>query len=112
VHELAITQSIVEAVTQRLPDAEVTCVRLAIGRLSGVSVPSVEFCFGPVTEGTALAGAELLVERPGGRMRCRSCGGEFASDDLLAVCGCGSAELDVIAGRELLIRAVEVRNHV
>ena len=111
-HELAITQSIVESVTDRLPDAQVTCVRLTIGRLSGVSVPSVRFCFGPVTEGTGLAGAELLVDEPEGRLRCRACGGEFPSDDLLAACACGSVDLDVIAGQELLIRAVEVRDHV
>lgn len=111
-HELAITQSIVEAVTQRLPDAQVTRVCLVIGKLSGVSVPSVEFCFGPTTEGTALAGAELHVEQTGGRVRCRRCGDEFPCDDLLAVCACGSVELEVIAGQELLIRSVEVRNHV
>lgn len=111
-HELAITESIVQSVTKRLPDAQVARVHLAIGKLSGVSVPSVRFCFGPVTEGTTLAGAQLLVEEPGGRMRCRLCSAEFASDDLLAVCGCGSVSVDVIAGQELLIRGVEVRNRV
>ena len=111
-HELAIIQSIVESVTDRLPDAQVTRVRLTIGRLSGVSVQSVQFCFGPVTEGTGLAGAELLVDEPAGMMHCRACGREFPSDDLLAVCACGSVDLDVIAGQELLIRAVEVRDHV
>ncbi|MBS2961500.1 hydrogenase maturation nickel metallochaperone HypA [Actinocrinis puniceicyclus] len=111
-HELAITESIVESVTQRLPDARVVCVRLAIGRLSGVSVPSVEFCFGPATEDTGLAGARLVVDEPAGRMRCRACAAEFASDDLFAVCDCGSMDVDVIAGQELLIRAVEVRGHV
>lgn len=111
-HELAITQSIVESVTQRLPDAQVVRVRLVIGKLSGVSVPSVRFCFGPAAEGTGLAGAELLIDEPEGWMRCRDCAAEFASDDLLAVCGCGSMNLDVIAGQELLICTVEVRGHV
>lgn len=111
-HELAITESIVRDVTQRLPDAQVVHVHLVIGKLSGVSVPSVRFCFGPVTEGTALAGARLSVDEPDGRMRCRACAAEFPSGDLLAVCGCGSMDVDVIAGQELLIRAVEVRGHV
>jgi hydrogenase nickel incorporation protein HypA/HybF len=112
VHELAITQSIVEAVADRVPDGEVVCVRLAIGKLSGVAVESVRFCFDLVAEGTRLDGAELRIEQPGGRMRCRRCGGEFDSDDLLAVCPCGGVDLEVIGGQELLIRAVEVRAHV
>ncbi len=111
-HELAITESIVESVTRRLPDAQVTRVCLVIGKLSGVSAASVEFCFGPATEGTALAGAELHVEQPPGRMRCLDCGDEFTCDDLLAICRCGSMQLEVIAGQELLIRSVEVRDHV
>ena len=35
-HELAITEGVVEAVTDRLPGARITCVRLEIGVLSGV----------------------------------------------------------------------------
>lgn len=111
-HELAITQSIVESVAERLPDAQVVRVRLVIGKLSGVSVPSLRFCFGPVTEGTGLEGAELLIDEPGGRLRCRGCENEFAGDDLLAICACGGLELEVVAGRELLIRSVEVRDRV
>ena len=34
-HELAIAESVVETVTQRLPDANVTRVHLEIGALSG-----------------------------------------------------------------------------
>lgn len=111
-HEMAITQSIVESVEERIPDARVVRVRLVIGKLSGVSVPALRFCFGPVTEGTGLENAELLIEEPAGRLRCRGCGAEFASDDLLAVCACGGLDLDVVAGRELLIRSVEVQSHV
>ena len=111
-HEMAITQSIVESVEDRIPDAQVVRVRLTIGKLSGVSVPALRFCFGPVTEGTALEGAELLIDEPAGRLRCRSCGEEFASDDLLAVCTCGGLDLDVVAGQELLIQSVEVLDHV
>ena len=56
-HELAITEGLVDAVTERLPGGEVTCVRLEIGALSGVVADSVRFCFDLVTEGTNLEGA-------------------------------------------------------
>ena len=56
-HELAITEGLVEAVTERLPGQRVTRVRLEIGALSGVVADSVRFCFDLVTEGTDLEGA-------------------------------------------------------
>ncbi|MBV9846785.1 MAG: hydrogenase maturation nickel metallochaperone HypA [Kutzneria sp.] len=107
-HELAITQSIVEAVVDRLGEARIASVRLEIGTLSGVVPDSVRFCFDLVTEGTTLAGARLEIDQPGGRARCRSCAEEFSSDDPIMLCACGSADLDVIAGQELTITAVEV----
>lgn len=107
-HELAITQSIVDAITDRVGDDRVTLVRLEIGTLSGVVPDSVSFCFDLVSEGTGLAGAELDIARPKGRSRCRQCGGEFEHEDPIAACGCGSVNLDVLSGRELRIVSVEV----
>ena len=52
VHELAITESIVAAVVERMADTPVRRVRLAIGRLSGVVPDAVRFCFDLVTAGT------------------------------------------------------------
>ena len=112
VHELAITQSIVESVAERLPDAQVTCVRLVVGQLSGASVDAIRFCFDLVTQGTNLAGAGLVVEEPEGRMRCRRCGAETVGANPFAICRCGGTELDLVAGTELLVRSVEVLRHV
>jgi len=69
---------------------------------------SVRFCFDLVTDGTGLHGAALEIDEPPGRARCRHCGTEFDVDDLLALCACGSAELDVLAGEQLTIKEVEV----
>jgi hydrogenase nickel incorporation protein HypA/HybF len=107
-HELAITQSVVDAVADRVRDGRVTVVRLEIGTLAGVLADSVSFCFDLVTEGTNLAGAELRITQPKGRSRCRACAAEFEHDDPIALCGCGSADLDVLSGRELRIVSVEV----
>jgi len=86
VHELAITESVVEAVTQRLPDARVICVRLEIGAMSGVVADSVRFCFDLVTDGTNLEGARLEISEPSARGRCRNCGAEFEPDGPIALC--------------------------
>ena len=111
-HELSLTQNIVETITDRLGDRRVVSVRLVIGKLSGVVVDSIRFCFDVVVADTPLAGARLEVEEPGGRARCRDCGVEFASDDPILLCPCGSADVEVLAGDELLIKAVEVTSDV
>ena len=107
-HELAITEGVVEAVTDRLPGARVTCVRLEIGVLSGVVPDSVRFCFDLVTEGTNLAGAKLEISQPTVRCQCGDCGREFVPDGPILLCPCGSAAVAVLSGDELRITAVEV----
>jgi hydrogenase nickel incorporation protein HypA/HybF len=102
VHEMAITQSVVHAVCERMGDAQVRRVCLEIGTLSGVVADSVRFCFDLITEGTTLEGASLEIVQPAGKARCRDCGVEFTLEDLLMLCACGSAtrelrEVEVLA---------------
>jgi hydrogenase nickel incorporation protein HypA/HybF len=105
-HELAITQSVVDAVTERTGDARVTTVRVRVGRLAGVVPEAMRFCFELVTAGTPLDGAALEIEQPAGRGRCRACGATFVLADLILLCPCGSADVDVVAGRELAVASV------
>ena len=107
-HELAIAESVVETVTQRLPGATVTCVHLEIGALSGVVPDSIRFCFDLATEGTPLAGAALEITEPPARCRCRACGAEFQPDTPIVLCPCGSADVAVLGGEELKILSVQV----
>ena len=107
-HELAITQAIVEAAAARSGGAKVVRVVVEIGKLSGVMPDALRFCFGPCCEGTPLAGATLDVEEPPGLAACRACGDRFALEALFGACACGSRDLDLISGRELRVREMEV----
>lgn len=107
-HELAITQSVVDQVCERLGEAKVTRVALEIGRLSGVVCDGVRFCFDVCAQGTTLEGARLEIIETAGRARCRQCATCFALDDIFGLCECGSADLELIAGQELKIREVEI----
>jgi hydrogenase nickel incorporation protein HypA/HybF len=108
VHELAIAESVVDAVARKLPGARVTQVHLEIGALSGVVADSIRFCFDLATEGTGLEGATLEITQPPARCRCRGCGTEFRPDTPIVGCPCGSADVAVLSGEELRILSVQV----
>jgi hydrogenase nickel incorporation protein HypA/HybF len=107
-HELAITQRVVEMVAERTAGRPVSLVRLEVGGLSGVVPDAMEFCYELLIGGTPLEGSTLVIERTPGAARCRSCGQDFAIDDLILLCRCGSAEVELIAGRELKVLSVEL----
>ena len=111
-HELAITQSVVTTITQRMRDAPVRRIRLEVGRLSGLVPDSVRFCFTMVAAGTTCEGARLEIEEPEGVGRCRACGSDFTLPDLILLCPCGSADVQLLSGRELSLKSVEVAEHV
>jgi len=107
-HELAIAESLVAAVLERTEQRPVTTVRIRVGKLSGVVADALDFAFEVATAGTPLEGATLEIEQPTGRASCRTCGADFELPDLILLCPCGSADVEVLAGRELSLGSVEV----
>ena len=73
-HELALTQSVVDMILERTVDRQVSTVRLRVGLLSGVVPDAMRFCYDLVTAGTGLQGSTLEIEQPPGRAHCRTCG--------------------------------------
>ncbi|AGT92295.1 hydrogenase nickel incorporation protein HypA [Rhodococcus erythropolis CCM2595] len=108
VHELSIAQSVVEAVCERAGDRRVASVRLEVGQLCAVVPHSLLFCFDVVTAGTHAEGASLHIDEIATSARCKSCGVTFSPPDMFLLCGCGSADVEVLAGRELRILSMEV----
>ena len=107
-HELALTESIVEAVCERAGGRPVSRVRVRVGALTAVVPEAMLFCFGLAAEGTAADGATLHIEHCAAAASCRTCGARFSPPDLLLLCPCGSADVEVTAGRELQILSIEV----
>lgn len=107
-HELGITRSVVAICSEQARGAPVRRVTLEIGKLSAVLPDSVRFCFDICARGTLLEGAALdIIEVPGAAL-CRDCGAEVPLSQLYGRCGCGSANLRLVAGEELKIKEMEV----
>ncbi len=107
-HELSITQSMVELCQQNAGGRKILSVTMEIGELSGVVADAVEFCFDACSRDTLLNGARLIIERIPGRGRC-GCGAESPLHSYFDPCPvCGGFGLSVIAGEELRVRELEV----
>jgi hydrogenase nickel incorporation protein HypA/HybF len=108
VHELSICQGIVDSVCEAVPEGDVLVVTVEIGALSGVVPDAVRFCFDACTRGTRMEGARLDIVDVPGRGRCGSCECELDVAEMVTQCPCGNPFLEILRGRELRIRSVEV----
>jgi hydrogenase nickel incorporation protein HypA/HybF len=107
-HELSITQSVVDAVCERAAGRAVRSVKVQVGALTAVVPEAMRFCFELVVEGTVAQGARLDIEERPGAAHCRGCGADIVLADLILLCPCGSADVAVTGGRELQIISMEV----
>jgi len=111
-HELSLTQSLVEIAEEHARRAGAGAIRsitLEVGALSGAVPEAIEFAFDVCSQGTLAEGAVLEIRRVPGRGRCTACLAEVAAATLTAVCpACGVLALAIDGGTELRILALEV----
>ena len=110
-HELSITQSLLEIVNQEVAKhaiSRVTSVKLKVGKLRAIEPTSLTFCFEILSKDTAVEGAELVIEVVPVRARCLGCGESFEVDGLLFACpNCSGHKIEMISGRELSIVEIQ-----
>jgi len=114
-HELPVTQSLVEqlqAEVARLGVAgRVTSVHLKLGALTTFVPDALTFYFEALTKGTELEGVEVIIEEIPIVGKCGRCGAELTIETPPFLCGaCGSPDLEIVSGRELLIDSLEVKD--
>lgn len=111
-HELSIAQALVEQIAKTVQSEgarKASKVTVAVGVLSGVEPHSLEMAFPIAVEAAGLEEVDLEIVKVGSSVRCRSCGHEFEPDRPLFLCeSCDSADVEIIAGRELSIRSLQI----
>jgi hydrogenase nickel incorporation protein HypA/HybF len=111
-HELAITQSILNIVLDEAKAAQagkITKVNLVIGELSGVVSDSVQFYFDFLKKDNAAEEATLDFKLVPAQLRCRDCLNDFNPQDSLWVCpNCQSINVEILSGRDCYIESIEV----
>ena len=112
-HEMAVTQSILDIVLRHAQQAgarRVLAVDLIIGDLTGFVDDSIQFYFDFLSQDTPAQGAQLRFERIAARVRCPQCGAEYVPPDArLWTCPqCDALGGEIIAGREFSVASIEV----
>jgi hydrogenase nickel incorporation protein HypA/HybF len=108
-HEMSLTQSVVEICEKNATGRRVTSVTLEIGSLAGVVPEAIEFCFDVCTRETLLEGASLIIERVRAQGRCQGCGADFAVSAAYDPCPvCGGYGVELLCGEELRVKELEV----
>jgi len=111
-HELGITQGILDIVQEKAKEAEVsrvTRINLVIGSMSGIVDDSVQFYFDILSQDSLAEGATLCFSRIPMQVKCRPCGCSFSPDNMMWQCPqCGEWEVEITAGREFYIDSIEV----
>ena len=107
-HELALAGAIVEIARRHAAGRPVARVEVKVGHLRQVVPDALAFAFQLVAEGTCVAGAELELEEVPAAGRCRRCGTESELPAFPLTCAaCGSWDVDVHSGEELLVDSLE-----
>lgn len=112
VHELSIAQALVEQLDKIAAENEakyITGITLSIGTLSGVDPAALEMAFPIAAESTVSQEAELTLEAVGADAFCKDCNAGFEPEFPFFVCEkCGSGNVEVTGGRDLLIKSVDL----
>jgi hydrogenase nickel incorporation protein HypA/HybF len=111
VHELSIADAIIQTALRCARGRRVARIELKVGHLRQVVPSALTFGFELVAVGTPAEGAELDIEAVPARVSCLRCAAESVVSEFPLWCAsCNSLHVEVIAGDELFVEALELED--
>jgi hydrogenase nickel incorporation protein HypA/HybF len=115
-HELSLAEAInntIKALCARSAWTRVRRVVLKVGRMRQIDPELLAFAFGVAGRGTLSEDAELSVMELPIVFKCNACGERTSGEGMVFVCmNCGSTDVDLLSGMELMIESMEVEARV
>jgi hydrogenase nickel incorporation protein HypA/HybF len=111
-HELSLMEAVREQALEqasRHGAGRIVAITLRIGSLAGVEPEALRFAFTVVMADTMAEGARLVIEAVPAVCFCSPCGQPFPAPGGNCECPrCGAISLELLQGRELELRSLEV----
>lgn len=110
-HEIKIAEelsSIVLETAKREKLTTVSKVNISFGQLIQIVPDIFRFAFGETVRDTVAEGAEVDIEILPVKMKCKKCKSDVMIIDNSFACDkCGSADMEIIQGKELYVKSIE-----
>jgi hydrogenase nickel incorporation protein HypA/HybF len=105
-HEFSIINNLIKIILDIAEEEKlqrVTSITLRIGDLLHIVPETLVFAFDSVVKGTICDGAVLELEHVPVTVQCRSCSITFTVTENDFTCECGSGDVEMIGGKEMVI---------
>lgn len=108
-HELSVTQSILDIALRNGGTRKITQINLVIGQFSSIVDDSVQFYWDVISKDTTAEGARLHFERIAGEMTCQQCGHVFRPKGETFNCpACSGPFVKITKGEEFQVESIDV----
>ncbi|MGB4658062.1 MAG: hydrogenase maturation nickel metallochaperone HypA [Mobilitalea sp.] len=110
-HELGVLNSMVHTIERIIKEqnfTEVNKIVIEVGELSGIVPKYLEKCWPAASYKTFMENTTLEIVVIPGIVKCRTCERVFnAVSSDLSCPGCGSTEMDILEGNDMIIQQIE-----
>ncbi|MGI6711418.1 MAG: hydrogenase maturation nickel metallochaperone HypA [Bacillota bacterium] len=110
-HEMSLMSGLFDIIDHTIEQhglTRVTRVVLGVGAAANVITDCLDYCFRALAKGTHCEEAELVINNIPVLLKCRTCNKEFTAEDVTTEClNCGSRDLKITGGTELIIESLE-----
>lgn len=108
-HELSITQAILDIALNHAGGRKITDIHLVIGDLTSLVDECIQFYWDIMSEDTNAVGATLHFKRIPAQAKCEVCEREYAIKEEGLLCPyCHSHRLVITAGKEFFVESITV----
>jgi hydrogenase nickel incorporation protein HypA/HybF len=108
-HELSVTQSVLDIAVKNAGTRKIQQINLVIGQFSSIVDDSIQFYWDIISKDTPAEGSILHFERIPGEMTCQTCGYVFGPTGETFNCpACMSSFVKITKGEEFQVDSIDV----
>jgi hydrogenase nickel incorporation protein HypA/HybF len=108
-HELSVTQSVLDITIKNAGTRKIKQINLVVGQFSSIVDDSVQFYWDIISKDTSAEGSLLHFDRIPGEMTCQNCGCVFQPTDETFDCpSCSSPSVKITKGEEFQVGSIDV----